>query len=420
LSHNLSLSHGGVIVAEGWSDKIYSYNLKVLRILLLLNFAKRSLSIFRGVVYESVHTFVLSEMVRIIDERKKSWSLWWLVKLHACTHRKYYRHVKLAVLGMIGLICLVRMYRYGYVDKATLNLGLPLATDSTTHYCLLNQPSTGKMFRSSVHFPFVVEWVAECWHWLENSQKLDEGAIVLDDTIYDRFLVHPNFPNWNQPFFQALGLPIVNSHQPLNLRDKKIHTGKFGSRRWFTDPKSCSSMRSLLWEKFTNPSNATTAPSSKIHIGFVERPARRLIVNSSGLAKGLQQAYPDSVVSYRIFTGKDSMQDQSTWYKQQHIVIAAHGAASTNAIFMRPKSHFLELFPHNFFSVMYQPLAEQCGVVYDYYYDGGPNPEQDCNNHYADRGTLRNRNIIVNWQDLKQKVNGMMTKLKNDGPERIA
>jgi hypothetical protein len=179
-------------------------------------------------------------------------------------------------------------------------------------------------------------------------------------------------------------------------------------------------MRNLLWKKFVKPSNTTTTTSSRIHIGFVERPARRLIVNSSGLAEGLQQAYPDSIVSYRIFTGKDSMQDQCTWYKQQHIVIAAHGAASTHAIFMRPKSHFLELFPRNFFSTMYQPLTEQCGVVYDYYYDGGPNPEQDYKNHFQERGTLRNKDIIVNWQDLKQKVDGMLAKLKNDGPERIA
>ena len=276
------------------------------------------------------------------------------------------------------------------------------------------------MFRSSVHFPFVVEWVAECWNWLENNHKLDKGAILLDDVIYDRFLVHPNFPNWNRPFFQALGLPVVNSHQPPNLRDKTIYTGKFGSQRWFSTEKSCSSMRSLLWKQFMDASNTTATSSSKIHIGFVERPARRLIVNSSGLAKGLQQAYPDSIVSYRIFTGKDSMQDQTNWYKQQDIVIAAHGAASTNAIFMRPKSHFLELFPRNFFSTLYRPLAEQCGIVYDYYYDGGPNPKEDSKNHNQQRGTLRNKNIIVNWQDLKQKVDGMMTKLNNDGPERIA
>jgi hypothetical protein len=358
-------------------------------------------------------------MVQIREERKKSWGIWWLVKLHSCASRKCFRHVKLAVLGMISLIYLGRMY--GYVQKANLNLGLPLATNSTTHYCVLNQPGTGKMFRSSIHFPFAVEWVAECWNWLENNQKLDKGAIVLDDVIYDRFLVHPNFPNWNRPFFQALGLPVINSDQPPKRHDTEIYTGKFGSRRWFSDTKSCSSMRNLLWKKFVNSSNTTTtstATSSKIQIGFVERPARRLIVNSSGLAKRLQQAYPDSIVSYRIFTAKDSIQDQSTWYKQQHIVIAAHGAASTNAIFMRPKSHFLELFPRNFFSTMYRPLAEQCGVMYDYYYDGGPNPEQDYMNHYSRRGTLRNKDINVKWHDLKQKVDGIMTKLENDAPER--
>jgi hypothetical protein len=386
-------------------------------------------------------------MVGIIEERKKSWGLWLLVKLHSCANRKCYRPVKLAVLGMLGLLFLGRMYSNYYAgdgeNKDNLNLGLPLATDSTTHYCFLDRPGTGGGFRSSIHFPFVVEWVAECWNWLENNQKLDKGAIVLDDVIYDRFLVHPNFPNWNRPFFQALGFPVINSNQPpkppplqqqqqpllqQQQLDQTIFTGKFGGRLWFSGTKSCSSMRNLLWEKLTYPSTntttATTATSSssttKINIGFVERPARRLIVNSSGLAKGLQQAYPDSVVSYRIFTGKNSMQDQATWYKQQHIVIAAHGAASTNAIFMRPKSYFLELFPRNFFSTMYQPLAEQCGVVYDYYYDGGPNPVQDYKKHYRKRGTLRNKDITVNWQDLKLKVDGMMAKLKNDGPEQIA
>jgi hypothetical protein len=336
---------------------------------------------------------------------------------------------------------------------------LPPVANDTTHWCYLDKKGTGKMFRSSLHMPYAVQWVAGCWSWLEqhNQTTTTSAALALDETMYDRFVETPNFPSWNRPYFQAMGIPIfVTNHGkesllPKTLQDDEhgsntensVYTAEeFGGVKWFGNYHSCGTMRERLWTGLgitpmlaatTKPESSSSASASMdsaeasttttttrsnriLKIGLVERPARRLIVNSSALSRALQDHYgPDQVqVSYQIISDEQSLVEQATWYYHQDIVLMAHGAGTTNVIFMRPGTHLLELFPHNFFFELYKPLVEECNVHHHWYYDGGDNPWQDFQDHVNQRGKNRNLDIKITWEQLLDKTNVMVNAMREE------
>jgi hypothetical protein len=300
--------------------------------------------------------------------------------------------------------------------------------ENITHWCYLNRAGTGKMYRSSIHTPYAVEWFAGCWSWLEahnqTNLQVARPAIAFDRGIYENFLVNPNFPEWNREFFHALQIPVLLQDDPPT-EQPTFFTKPLGKETWFGDPRSCNSLRERLWKALNiQPRSATTSrrldstsstgqqDTSRVHIGFVEGPARGLIVDSDQLAQNLQQHFPNTTVSYRTIEEDVALADQASWFAQQDIVIMAHGSGATNLIFMRPDTQLLELFPSNFFTEMYQTLAQQCGIHHDWYYDGGANPLQDMQDHFEEQGWRRNQKIHITLDQLKSRVEQMIVNMK--------
>lgn len=161
------------------------------------------------------------------------------------------------------------------------------------------------------------------------------------------------------------------------------------------------------------PSSYSQQAPVKMHIGLVERPSRRLIIDSENLAEGLSKHFPNATVSYRTVDDDMTLEDQAGWFALQDIVILAHGAGVTNVIFMRPQSQVLELFPKHYFSTTYQPLAQQCGVHHDWFYEGGANPDQDMQGmEPRDRLFLGEQNIHITLEQLTARVEQMVVNLK--------
>ena len=337
------------------------------------------------------------KMVQTGKRFKTSWrhTFWSMVGSRSClpqgTLSRWLLAWTIVLLSWVG----VRNHpSYQTLMKPTSLLPLPPSTlhRNVTHICFLNTLGTGNMFRSSVQFPYMVEWVAGCWAWLEKNgvNQVNSAAIILDRTIYQRFVISPDYPGWNRPFFHAVGIPIVilDSTHAFGQAELKRHyknsvwTRPFGLQDWFDNNRSCSSLRQQLWNRL-GLTNATTStptlplpstnsrPAEKIQIGFVERPAQRQITNSSGLAHALQQLYAQTaVVSYRIISEKIPFHEQAKWFHGQDIVLMANGAASTNLVFMRPKTHWVELYPHHRWEKLYQNLAFQCGIYGYHFYEG--------------------------------------------------
>jgi len=61
--------------------------------------------------------------------------------------------------------------------------------------------------------------------------------------------------------------------------------------------------------------------------------------------------------------------EQATWWNRQDVVVAAHGAAMGNIMFLRPHTTaVVEIFPRHYYVDMYQRLSETLNVTYFGYY----------------------------------------------------
>jgi hypothetical protein len=335
------------------------------------------------------------------------------VRYSILANQRWFR-VLIPWLLATGWLCWGITQQRGAVQLKKVQSQFPSPSlENVTHWCYLNKAGTGPMYKSSIHMPYAVEWFAGCWSWLEarNQTNLQSSrpALSFDRSIYEHFLVKPSFPEWNREFFHSLNIPVLLRDEPP-MEQPTFFSKPVGKETWFGDPRSCSSLRERLWKVLNIEPLGST--STKVHIGFVERPARRLIVDSDQLAQSLQQHFPNATVSYRIIEEDIALADQASWFAQQDIVIMAHGAGATNLIFMRPDTQLLELFPSNFFTEMYQTLAQQCGIHHDWYYDGGANPKQDMQDHFIERGWRRNQNIHITLDQLKSRVEQMIVNLK--------
>ena len=243
-----------------------------------------------------------------------------------------------------------------------------------------------------------------------------------------------------------------NNHNNLSKDDLVVYTvKKFGSTEWFQNDYSCITMKQRLWDALhltseklflsnDNKEEEEEKDDTIIQIGFVERPARRLIVNSTGLAKALQYEYDTNTdnkynfkvnVTYDIISDEHyTLYDQALFYYTKDIIIMAHGAGTTNVIFMRDGTQLLELFPHNFFFELYKPLVEECNVNHYWYYDYDipqtvtakkhkghydshttGDPKQDFQDHFKQRGRNRNIDIYITFEQLRDQVDIMISKL---------
>jgi hypothetical protein len=282
---------------------------------------------------------------------------------------------------------------------------------NVTHSCrLARSDMSSNEYRSSAHIPHVLAWVAGCWSWLHgdqgsksNSTIMSTATIALDSVVYSRFVIRPNYPKWNQAFFEGLQLPIVlidDSESRLPIKHQEVYKRAFGELSWFGRRGPCDALRRRLWGHL----GVAIRKSTAIRIGLVDRESRRRIVQASQLRDGLQSLFPAYNVSLRVFTSRSTLQEQAQWFAQQDLVILAHGAAVSNVLFQRPLTAVLELFPRNFCFNMFRSLAEQCDVHHFLYYDGGSHPEEDFQTHFSERGRMRNQDIHVSLETVQQRL----------------
>lgn len=136
-----------------------------------------------------------------------------------------------------------------------------------------------------------------------------------------------------------------------------------------------------------------TDESSKLLVGIVLRTGSRQFPNVTKLMGALQgvlgaatnvtdtipTASPSSsmlfsspLVEYSLQNMGDlSLTEQARWFATKHIIIASHGAALVNAVFLRPGSTVIHLYPKDYyFTGYFESLVRQVGGLNMDWYDG--------------------------------------------------
>jgi hypothetical protein len=110
-----------------------------------------------------------------------------------------------------------------------------------------------------------------------------------------------------------------------------------------------------------------------LQIGLLQREGRRVITNLHEIREALRVALPyaeihTSTLDYPL------IRDQALWFATKNIIIGAHGAGLTNALFITKGTIVLQIWPDNWFWQSLDPLIEQSGGIALDWYPCGKHP----------------------------------------------
>ena len=171
---------------------------------------------------------------------------------------------------------------------------------------------------------------------------------------------------------------------------------QFEEHFWVSSPAYAAALRDqVLGQGNTPPMPMSTASPSSI--GLIQRKENRCITNYPGLRDRLVATWPGVYIEEAYMEGL-SFRSQAAFFAKHDVIVAAHGAALTNAVFMRHGTIVLECFPRNYHPVDYYPgLIRQSGGIYVELHFG-KQPSEDFADHsrtFEERQFWRSKSFSI-------------------------
>lgn len=141
--------------------------------------------------------------------------------------------------------------------------------------------------------------------------------------------------------------------------------------RYLNRPEHAHALRRLF---ISDEYIATKKGGGKpLQIGMIQRPKARRIDNIDEIKNGLQKAIPSAQINCTNFEF-NTVKEQAEWFATKDVVIAAHGAALTNSVFITEGTIVMQMYPPGYFWQSLDPLIEQSGGHAIQWFKKGKNP----------------------------------------------
>jgi Glycosyltransferase 61 len=266
----------------------------------------------------------------------------------------------------------------------------PDAADYAT-WCILHENNTNKYF---THFPHAMQSISQCWsYFCRVRERYPRAKCGLHVTgTLDWRLVDP----WARMLVNYTGCQVVHrssasSSPPAFGPRSEFRAFGPSFRPWFEHPNDAWLLKQHVLKhsaKHIELGQGHLGPSApgNVKIGIVTRPWRnhppnRAFLNLDEIRTALQDAFPQALLSVADM-GRLTMLEQAVYFSQQDVVIAAHGAALTNVMFLRVANDtspwygntkvtavgatilaaaVVEVFPDDWEKRMFQKLMQSCG-----------------------------------------------------------
>jgi Glycosyltransferase 61 len=246
-----------------------------------------------------------------------------------------------------------------------------------TAWCILDRNNTNPHFR---HFPHALQSLAPCWSFFCRVRK--ERGTEVPCGIYIHY--PPRVPwkdmsSWTRQLVEYMGCQVVVQGSQENTPigsvivegdvQYRVPNQHVPNCRLFEKTEHVHQLQARVLgnEVVTNPE----MKQGGIRIGLLQRirdnPKRpsRIFLNLDTIRSRLQAAFPDATLvetDMRQF----SLREQALWWHQNDVVLAAHGAAIANCIFLRSHNGstatVIEVFPDGFHPTMFGALMRSVGV----------------------------------------------------------
>ena len=276
-----------------------------------------------------------------------------------------------------------------------------------------------------VHFPHATEVILPCWSWFRRNNAQNNCGFVLMDGL--TFNDPPN--SWQQQLVTAMGCKVKEMDAALDetgfpLPDDEIQyvpnlqviRPRYNHRMYIEKPEDAHALRRLVVpDTIIENRKGNGKP---LQIGIIQRTRSRVITNIDDIQSALQTALPDAKITQS--TLDFPMRIQAEWFATKDVIVAAHGAALTNSLFITPGTIVLQIYPKNYFYQSLDPLIEQVGgIAIDWFYGDSPIYDWQVSKRWFLQRYSREHSITPPPDEIVRKVMGAMGKIRVSADELV-
>jgi hypothetical protein len=240
-----------------------------------------------------------------------------------------------------------------------------------THWCIISKQYSMKNDPEwFTHFPHASEVILPCWSWFRRQNAEDNCGFVLMDGLKFN---DPNPNSWQQQLVTIMGCKVMEMDSALSpdgfplpateiqhIPNLTLIRPRYNQRIYVEKPEDAHALRRLvLPDSLIEERKGNGKP---LQIGLLQRTRSRVITNLDEIQSALQAALPDANIT-QSFLLDFSIREQAEFFATQNVIIAAHGAALTNALFITPGTIVVQLYPKWYFFQSLDPLIEQVGGI---------------------------------------------------------
>jgi hypothetical protein len=231
---------------------------------------------------------------------------------------------------------------------------------STTRlWCILSRNNTD--FKGSRAFQHVSRTLFPCWSYFMRTNSTSCCGIVIEfgyshNVMTSQWLASLLTSYACKVYLNATILPTLrNVFYPPRPRSLE--------NLWIDSPISAAALQTQVLGR--NAFRLTPLQGDiPMRVGLIQRISDRRITNYAEIRAHLTTTWANVTVDEVSMEGMPFLA-QARFFAEHDIIVAAHGAALTNAVFVRYGTIILECFPQNYYPVKYyQSLVQQSGGIH--------------------------------------------------------
>lgn len=207
---------------------------------------------------------------------------------------------------------------------------------------------------------------------LRSSQNYWHFVFTVLDQIYamEKNGYDGKYILWNKSYIKELVMLLgINQERLVLVNENEVYKIKelhiIDNYCWASpkNPKLLLEMRAKILSNI-DMSDIDKYPKH-LYIRRI-KPYARAVKNEAEVIEFLKK-YKFSA----IFPDDYSVSEQIKYFHAADIVVCPHGGCSTNALFMKPNSHFIECFGFNYINPCMLNIIKLCGIFYNMVVENG-------------------------------------------------
>ena len=234
----------------------------------------------------------------------------------------------------------------------------PNSKDGPRHWCVIATKFLPKTTRGHFdHFPHAAEIILPCWSYFVKQNVIDRcGFAIASQNLA--------FPSWIQQLVDAMGCEVkTGGGMPKNtnnlidfvpeediqyIPNYYLLRPRLDYIRYLDHPEHAHILRRMFVDdEYINEIKGNGKPKQ---IGIIQREGARRIDNLDKILRILRKDIDESLANITVTEFKfKTVKEQATWFATKDMIIASHGAALTNSVFITPGTIVMQMYPPGYF-----------------------------------------------------------------------